>query len=63
MVHGKPRLDPVFPEHRACVGPLHLPVVVGPFLRPSSLLPRPWTYPNVQPLHDQNGEDWVIVGE
>lgn len=61
MVHSQPRLDTVLPEHSACVGPLHLPVVVGPFLLSSSLLPRPWTDPNVQPLHHQNGENWQTL--
>lgn len=63
MVHSQPWLNPVFPEHSACVGPLHLPVVGGPFLLSSSVLPRPWTYSNVQPLHYQNGENWVILSE
>lgn len=61
LVHGQPGLDPVFPEHSAGVGPLYLPMVVGPFLLPSPLLPRPWTHPNVQSLHCQDGESWVIL--
>lgn len=63
MVHSQSWLDPVFPEHSAGVGPLHLPVVVGPFLLSSPLLPRPWTYPNVRPLHCQNGKNWVILNK
>lgn len=39
VVHSQPRLDPVFPEHGAGVGPLYLSVVAGPVLLPSPLLP------------------------
>lgn len=56
MVHGQPGPDPVFPEHSAGVGSLYLPVVVGPVLLPSSLLPWSRPYSDVLPLHRQNGE-------
>lgn len=63
MVYSQPWLDPVFPEHGAGVGPLHLPVAIGPLLLSSPLLPRPWTYPNVQSLHCQNGKNWETFNE
>lgn len=56
LVHSQPRLDTVFPEHCAGMGPLYLSLAVGPFLLPSPLLPRPWTHSNVCTLHCQDGE-------
>lgn len=56
VVHSQPWLDPVLPEHSTRVGPLHLSVVAGPLLLPSSLLPWPRTHSNVLPLHRQDGE-------
>lgn len=66
MVHSQPWPDSVFPEHNIGVGPLYLPVVVGPFLLHSPLLPWSWIHSYVLPVHHQDGEAsnrlWPVHG-